>query len=774
MLSYARVGFKDLLQILDDYSTVIDLANDLFSQEINADDASEPVIRVMKKLVACPEDSILSRSISSQLIEGGQHQGSYSGFKVSKDSRLVRHDEKNREEFCSASLASSSNSTAILKATLSKAAGNSIGGGVHSHVQKVRGNDERLGHKFNITKKSNEVSNSENGVIKEKKEELMISSTNNNSFSSSVESIVETTMKSVVELKNTFKNPKPPSMEEFSHFVDVPSAETDCNEVETTIISTIDNKSRQVNLTKSFGGIAIEIDNKLKDKLSIKNNLPACVPERNGLDDKSGSSDEFKTIKSCDLPKVSEVADQKQDVADNKHSDTSKVVCQQVSEIPLEKIWSATLKHVDSRLVFWVVPFDLQSRYAHEISEHMKRSTAPVHNVEPGKLVVTSYNSSKVRCRVLKVDGETVSLIDIDNGRQFSSNIGSLTISSDILSSIPPLAIPVKLYGISKNQNIDSGKLIDTLNECFQNSQYRCKVSVMGTDSKQFPCIGHIRYNMDIENDGNMALDLVRLGVCDIITNSSKWNSEVLNHGLEWMSHLVPNLQPLLSLPNPIPVAVGSWFAATAHGIPYLLINGKEVDPTIDSSEANRIGAHFYPLSSLMLNPSDDDGINENIEFYSPMVNALDESFQQRIEALAAAAKNGEKIVNPKMGENVLVLYEYTDGGGEWCRGVIESEHSVDVFTVILTDYGQRIFVNIDKISRLDHAEKLMPAQLFNARFTMPTSNEELLSIRSDVADDFVLMRVENISECPLNTEEIFVSIWKCTKNAFDELTRIC
>merc|ERR1719357_1584274 len=680
MLSYARVGFKDLLQILDDYSTVIDLANDLFSQEINADDASEPVIRVMKKLVACPEDSILSRSISSQLIEGGQHQGSFSGFKVSKDSRLVRHDEKNREEICSASLASSSNSTAILKATLSKATGNSIGGGVHSHVQKVRGNDERLGHKFNITKKSNEVSNSENGVIKEKKEELMISSTNNNSFSSSVESIVETTMKSVVELKNTFKNPKPPSMEEFSHFVDVPSAETDCNEVETTIISTIDNKSRQVNLTKSFGGIAIEIDNKLKDKLSIKNNLPACVPERNGLNDTSGSSDKFKTIKSCD---------------------TSKVVRQQVSEIPLEKIWSATLKHVDSRLVFWVVPFDLQSRYAHEISEHMKTSTVPVQNVEPGKLVVTSYNSNKVRCRVLKVDGKTISLIDIDNGRQFSSNIGSLTISSDILSSIPPLAIPVKLYGISKNQNINSGKLIDTLNECFQNSQYRCKVSVMGTDSKQFPCIGHIRYNMDIENDGNMALDLVRLGVCDITTNSSKWSSEVLNHGLEWMSHLVPNLQPLLSLPNPIPVAVGSWFAATAHCIPYLLLNGKEVDPTIDSSDANRIGVHFHPLTSLKLNPSDDDGINESIEFYLPRVNAFDESFQQRIETLAAAAKKGEKIENPKRGDDVLVMYEYTDGGGEWCRGVIESQHSVDVFSVILTDYGQRIFVKIDKISRM-------------------------------------------------------------------------
>merc|ERR1719357_166233 len=167
MLSYARVGFKDLLQILDDYSTVIDLANDLFSQEINADDASEPVIRVMKKLVACPEDSILSRSISSQLIEGGQHQGRYSGFKVSKDSRLVRHDEVNREEICSASLANSSNSTAILKATLPKAAGNSTGGGVHSHVQKVRGTDERLGPKFNIIKKDNEVSNSENGVIKE-------------------------------------------------------------------------------------------------------------------------------------------------------------------------------------------------------------------------------------------------------------------------------------------------------------------------------------------------------------------------------------------------------------------------------------------------------------------------------------------------------------------------------------------------------------------------------------------------------------------------------
>jgi len=296
----------------------------------------------------------------------------------------------------------------------------------------------------------------------------------------------------------------------------------------------------------------------------------------------------------------------------------------------------------------------------------------------------------------------------------------------------------------------------------------------MGADSKQFLCIGHIRYCMDSEDDGNMALDLVRLGMCDIITDSCTWNSEVMNHGLQWMLHLVPNLQPLSNLPNPIPIAVGCWFAATVHGIPYLLMNGKEVDPTIDSSEANRIGAHFYPLSSLMLNPSEDDGINESIEFYLPRVNAFDESFQLRIETLAAAAKNGEKIENPKRGEDVLVMYEYTDGGGEWCRGVIESEHSVDVYTVILTDYGQRIFVKIDKILKLDHAEKLMPVQLFNVRFTMPTSNEELSSIRSALADDFVLMRVEKICECTLNTEEIFVSIWKCKKNAFDDLTRIC
>ena len=79
----------------------------------------------------------------------------------------------------------------------------------------------------------------------------------------------------------------------------------------------------------------------------------------------------------------------------------------------------------------------------------------------------------------------------------------------------------------------------------------------------------------------------------------------------------------LSCLPHPIPVAVDSWFAAAVHGIPYVLVDGVETDPTIDSDEANRVGVHFYPLSPLKLKDEKGLYIDQSLAIYVKEVSIL-------------------------------------------------------------------------------------------------------------------------------------------------------
>ena len=145
---------------------------------------------------------------------------------------------------------------------------------------------------------------------------------------------------------------------------------------------------------------------------------------------------------------------------------------------------------------------------------------------------------------------------------------------------------------------------------------------------------------------------------------------------------------------------------------------------------------------------------------------------------MSAAAQYAEKAENPQKGQDVLIQYIYTDGSKEWCRGVVEVVLAQDLFSVILTDYGHRIFATKKEIFQLNRSGKMMPVHVQYVRFAMPSSNEELFSVRSALEDDYVLMRVENVCESSISSEveEIYVSIWKVSSDpeAGAVLSQIC
>ena len=65
--------------------------------------------------------------------------------------------------------------------------------------------------------------------------------------------------------------------------------------------------------------------------------------------------------------------------------------------------------------------------------------------------VVRYNNDKKVRARVLEGEGcDLMNLVDIDSGEVFRSSRQDLIQLSPFLLSLPPLAIPLKLYGVKK------------------------------------------------------------------------------------------------------------------------------------------------------------------------------------------------------------------------------------------------------------------------------------------------------------------------------------
>ena len=139
-----------------------------------------------------------------------------------------------------------------------------------------------------------------------------------------------------------------------------------------------------------------------------------------------------------------------------------------------------------------------------------------------------------------------------------------------------------------------------------------------------------------------------------------------------------------------------------------------------------------------------------------------------------------EKVASPTVGQSVLVFYEFTGEGGEWCRGTVETLQRNRRATVPYPDYGHRGQVEVRKMRSMGYEERMMPVQVREVMFRMPESNVELAAIRLDLRqEEKKLMRVEQITPRghPMELEEIMVSVWRVVEEEGEErflLSRIC
>ena len=231
--------------------------------------------------------------------------------------------------------------------------------------------------------------------------------------------------------------------------------------------------------------------------------------------------------------------------------------------LPTQKVFKAMLMHIDSCSVVWVIPCENLNLLTTVVAG-LGTSMGIVSNVLPGMFGIARSRGRNIRVRVIECMGDDVCrLICIDNGEEFISVATDLHRMSPTLNTIPPLAVPLKLYGVCKKSSKLS--VMDTasvLNRKWQQSSLQCTVNVLqNVRNLDLPLPAHVRYSVVDENDGNLAHDMVVSGLCDVMTSHSEWQKEVSDHELDWLlRHPMLTALPCLTfLPHPLPLFVGQW-----------------------------------------------------------------------------------------------------------------------------------------------------------------------------------------------------------------------
>ena len=118
--------------------------------------------------------------------------------------------------------------------------------------------------------------------------------------------------------------------------------------------------------------------------------------------------------------------------------------------VPRQQVFEAALTHADDSAVVWVVPQEDMARLA-EVTAKCLKCKEKESNVVVGFLYVVRLGKNYVRVRVLRDLGDgKYYAIDVDSGEATICNGGSLFKASRPLLHIPPLAVPLKLYGVKK------------------------------------------------------------------------------------------------------------------------------------------------------------------------------------------------------------------------------------------------------------------------------------------------------------------------------------
>ena len=439
--------------------------------------------------------------------------------------------------------------------------------------------------------------------------------------------------------------------------------------------------------------------------------------------------------------------------------------------IPSQPTFGAILTHVDTKAVVWVVPREHSKMMSHVANKCLNVKMIE-QNAEQGCLCVCKIDNNFVRGRILTVpDDLSCEIMDVDSGATHTCLRKDVFKMSQQLLKIPPLAIPIKLYGVMKtNHEISIEDFHNlTAGPCFG----YVTVSVMEEKIATIPLPATVLYTRNGEdNAGNLAFFMLKKGFVRVITSLNDWTKEFQDHGLEWLLDPTQPPHQLQTLPFPLPLEAGVWTCLQVEGLQYPVdAQGREQEATITDANTNRVACRLQPnLTALTYNTMEMQ-INNSLRITRTQLLSLKEAFVNLQEKLEESSKYVSDIDQPTPGQHALALYEYESGGGEWCRATMKTVPDEGILcTAFFIDYGHLGVVKRNRIKLLDESLKREPVFYKDLWFEMPGDNCQLKSIRKEIKDSneglFIMAKINKIvSKRCSESHRHYVSFWKALED---------
>ena len=458
--------------------------------------------------------------------------------------------------------------------------------------------------------------------------------------------------------------------------------------------------------------------------------------------------------------------------------------------VPKHQVFQAMVTHVDEKAVVWVVSIeDLDS--LDDIAAGCLECRDQETEVSPGLLCVGGYGRKLIRVRVLKdlEDGSFLS-INVDSGEMIKCLKENLYKISARLLHIPPLAVPVKLYGVQKSEK--SLRIDDfMLNVSISGPELGLvTVAVIEENVHTLPLPANIYYASNEDKyGGNLAFRMLKMEMVRVIVTYNDWNLEYYDHGLDWLIGTENKLHELSHLPFPLPLAAGIWLNVSVEGQEFQMRNGDETEPTVHCSDASKVGLRVLQTLSNTFTAKDQklsSEIKHSLRITEEQVSRLTIGFLKYKKKLQDSAETAEIPKYLWAGNLVLGFYEAKDSSeSSWCRvnltGEATKPEHKDCVWAFFVDYGHRALVKVKHIRNLEENLAKEPIYILEADFKMPVDNQQLKIIRKEITNvkdgDVTLIQVDKIVPRPYpEFKNILVSFSKAmqTNHGFHAIVKIC
>ena len=441
--------------------------------------------------------------------------------------------------------------------------------------------------------------------------------------------------------------------------------------------------------------------------------------------------------------------------------------------LPEQPHFPAKILHIDQAGVVWVLPSDhlqIQGEVSRLLQcQHSRLWQSP----QVGILVTCSQGQRRIRARILKISEreDLIFFLNIDSGELGLCSVRNLQEIRGDLLSLPPLAVPLKLYGVKKIQDQEKfirgvASLLSTM------GQLEVRVSVLECPQDSLPLPVKVSYSLPLHGDaqllGNLALDLLAGGLVEVVSQWSDWVMEYEDHNLQWLVGPDPAPHSLTSLPpHPFPLAPGQWLQVTVQGLQFPLVNGEEADTTtVSTAGANMVACHLLPSQpQFRLEKEEDSSILASLRISRSPLAQLESVFQRFRLDLSPPVSAGAASLEERPGEGELVL---TRVDWDWCRVRLERPEGLrGGERLFFPDYGHYGPVPVEEkaFRKLSFQQRMNPVEAVNLTFRMPTEDQELQSVREELAGHYqdrghvkLLVRIEEEQ-----LDLVMVSFWRAT-----------